>query len=107
MKKILMILVAIIGLGLNTNAQNTCKIAGTADGTVVASVSEWNVEKGTVTIDFPNDSEKFVNVTFTLGGGCPGTVLVPPQSSTTKTVSCPNAARNNFGVSITGARCKQ
>lgn len=98
-----MILVAVAGFGVNAYAGPTCKIEGTDKGTVEAYII--SADGKTVEISFSNDSERYVNVRFTLlPSGCGGgSVLVPPQSSITKKVS---SVCTNTSVDITGARCQ-
>jgi hypothetical protein len=71
MKKILIILVALIGFGLSANAQSFCKING-AYGTVTATgidlqvTTEYAPAKGVVKFTFSNSSDRKVHVTYSL-----------------------------------------
>lgn len=56
MKKVLLILFALICFGATANAQS-CKISGANDGSTVMVTNHWQ-EGSTVHVDLENDSEK-------------------------------------------------
>ena len=87
MKKILFILVALLGITFTTNAQS-CKISGASDGSTVMVANDY-LDGNKIVINLENDSEKTcanvtveVEVTYTYshiketytgrGKSCPG-----------------------------------
>lgn len=115
MKKILVMLFAILGLTINANAQTAqCKISGSTDGaTVVASVIE--VGDGYVLVELDNDGTFAVNVTIkvtgTVSGAGNGTrsAKVYPSQSTSVKVPVSGAESDkptsNYRITISGSRC--
>jgi len=117
MKKFLVILVALIGLGIGANANSkSCKISGTQNGTVVASVSHVDYETGDVTIDWSNDSDVHVNITILItgtaahGGGAQTeqTFLASPNTGNSKIFRLGQKLSTSREVKIaqlSGAKC--
>lgn len=116
MKKIVVMLLAVLGLSLNLSASPTrsCNIVGSEDGaTVVASVIE--VGDGFVVIEFSNDGKDAVNVEAYISNGYQSRTVattVPPQSSKTLKVQFLGAKAsddpNQYGFgSLSGKRCKE
>jgi hypothetical protein len=118
MKKILVILVALIGLGISANAQTSaqCKISGTDNATFSASISSFDYEKGQVVVSAQNDSGKTVTGTVSVRWGNTTktiTIIVARESeSTPKTVTfsakdAGDAKMNGWEprISVTSARC--
>lgn len=115
MKKILVMLFAILGLTINANAQTAqCKITGSTDGaTVVASVIE--VGDGYVLVSLENDGSFAVNVTIkvtgTVGGAGNGTTSTKVYTHQTASVKVPvNGAKSGnptsyYRITINGSRC--
>lgn len=66
MKNFFVMLIALIGFGIGVNAQDyqSCKVSGTEKGTVQISISSYDAEEGSVTIDWSNDTDVLVNVSF-------------------------------------------
>lgn len=113
MKKILVMLFAILGLTINANAQTAqCKISGSTDGaTVVASVIE--VGDGYVLVELDNDGSFAVNVTIKVtsnasGNGTRSAKVYPSQSTSVKVPV--NGAKSDkptsyYKITISGSRC--
>jgi Flp pilus assembly protein TadG len=66
MKKIILILVAIIGVAFYANAEDTktCKVRGTDRGTVNVSVYESDTQNGAAIVSLNNDTSENVNVYY-------------------------------------------
>lgn len=119
MKKILLMLVAVLGFSFAANAQQgTCKVSGGNGATVVVTVVDWD-ESGNVTLSVGSDCDDYVNVSFTLtfydttsNVGCisqPFSLTVAPNQSNTKTVTIrmgSNKLDRVDSVNISGARCE-
>ena len=122
MKKIVVMLLAVLGLSLNLSAYGptrSCNIVGSEDGaTVVASVIE--VGDGFIVVEFGNDSKVAVNVqaciTHPLAGSRTIGTIVPPQSSTTlkvqfrgaKAPDSPEYSPESYHISsLSGKRCTE
>ena len=113
MKKILVMLLAVLGLTISANAQTAqCKISGGTDGaTVIASIIE--VGDGYVLVELDNDGDFPVNVTIKVvstnrGSGTTGAKVYPSQSATKKVpVSGAKAGDRTdiYTVTISGSRC--
>jgi P pilus assembly chaperone PapD len=106
MKKIFVILVAVIGFGFSMSAGPSCKIQGTDNGTVEAYIVSSDGTQ--VEVSFSNDSDKYVNVRFVIGKGQTNecremSVMVPPQQSITKKYTC---SYKGSVIDVTGARCQ-
>lgn len=116
MKKIFLILVALMGISMAANAQS-CKISGTNDGSTIM-VTQDRLEGDKVIVNLENDSESTcANVTVTVEvyynngksqsftgrvKSCPNqsaTVTIPIQ---TKNVSSP---MKNYKVTVSGSKC--
>lgn len=87
MKKIMLVLIAVIGTAWSVNAQySQCKIAGTDNSTATVSVLEDDADY--ITVEFNNDSEKTVTICFTSisgnGDNSQGCCTVQPNSSNTQ-----------------------
>ena len=124
MKKILLMLVAVLGFSFAANAQQgTCKVSGGNGATVVVTVVDWD-EEGNVELSVGSDCDDYVNVSFTLsynqktsGGGHmngvyesqPFGLTVAPNQSNTKTVTIRmgsgKLSRVN-SLNISSARCE-
>ena len=65
MKKVFLILVVLIGFGIGANAQTnaSCDVKGT-NKTVCGTITSYDTETGSVTIDWSNSSDVTVNVTI-------------------------------------------
>lgn len=124
MKKILLMLVAVLGFSFAANAQQgTCKVRGGDGATVVVTVVDWD-EEGNVTLSVGSDCDDHVNVSFTLtykqetsGGGFmngeytsqPFGLTVAPNQSNTKKVTIrmgDSKLTRVLRVNISGARCE-
>lgn len=124
MKKILLMLVAVLGFSFAANAQQaTCKVREGNGATVVVTVVNWD-EEGNVTLSVGSDCDDHVNVSFTLtysqrtsGGGSmigeytsqPFGLTVAPNQSNTTTVTIRMGGCKLSRVSkvnISGARCE-
>lgn len=111
MKKILVMLLAVLGLAISANSQTAqCKISGGTDGaTVIASIIE--VGDGYVLVELDNDGDFPVNVTVKVTGRGSGTrgAKVYPSSSTTVKVPVSGAkstySTDVYTVSVSGTRC--
>lgn len=114
MKKILVMLLAILGMSVSLLAGTTksCKITGSLDGaTVVASIIE--VGDGYVVVELDNDGTFAVNVTVTVTGngnvGSRATKVYPQQAATIKITM--SGAKKDHKLSIysistlNGSRC--
>jgi P pilus assembly chaperone PapD len=115
MKKILMILVAIVGFGLSGYAQTaTCKVEGdTENSTVVATIISYDHKTGEVSIMCDNDSAKVVNVQVTVKWNSKTktvNVIVQPRSSSDerKLMFSADMDRNYVpSITINGAKCQK
>jgi hypothetical protein len=116
MKKILAILVAVIGFGLSVNAQTSaqCKISGTDNATFSAFISSYDYEKGQVVVCAQNDSQKTVTGTVTVKWGNDTktiTIIVARESESAPkivTFASTNTAKANSWepkISVNSARC--
>ena len=125
MKKILLMLVAVLGFSFVANAQEgVCKVSNANGASVVVNVIDCK-EDGTVNLSISSDCSAYVNVSFTLkydiwtpthatvygGESQPFNVLVAPNSSTPKQVEIrlrnDNIRMANITrVNVYGARCK-
>ena len=124
MKKILLILVAVLGFSFVANAQEgVCKVSNANGASVVVNVLDCE-EDGTVNLSISSDCSDYVNVSFTLtyniwtpthattngGESQPFNVLAAPNSSTPKQVKI-KLNNNNLRmaniteVNVYGARC--
>lgn len=116
MKKMLVMLCAILGLTLGTFADTvkTCSISGTNGATVIASIIE--VGDGYVKVELANDGETAVNVRVTVKKAASPTVkgsigaIVHPQSSTTKVIPVSGAKETDdvekYTIdNLSGTRC--
>lgn len=112
MKKILAILLAIVGFSAVASAQQaTCKLGN--GKSVVIQITEISKANGTVSFCISNDSPDYVNVsysfiavTYTSSGGyvektVEDTVLAQPYSSTPKTVQCRRPSEYSENVAST------
>ncbi len=120
MKKIIVIILASIGIFINANAESygSCKVAGGNGATVAVTVTDFDTE-GNVSIQISSDCDDYVNVTFTLElvnkKGFQITkrtevLSVQPNSNTHKNYYIPfNTFSSKVGdvnVIVTGARCE-
>ena len=115
MKKMLVMLCAILGLTLVTFADTvkTCTISGSSDGaTVMASIIE--VGDGYVKVELSNDGSITANVKVEVrkNGGFSGSTgaMVAPQQSVVKTIRISAAKSsdsiNDFDITtLSGKRC--
>lgn len=118
MKKMLVMLCAILGLTLVTFADTvkTCKISGSSDGaTVMASIIE--VGDGYVRVELSNDGTTTANVKVGVqkkghasGSAGPTGAMVAPQQSVVKTIRI-SAAKSSDSIydfditTLSGNRC--
>ena len=112
MKKILVMLLAVLGLAISANSQTAqCKISGGTDGaTVIASIIE--VGDGYVLVELDNDGDFPVNVTVKVtgngGSGTRGAKVYPSSSTTVKVpISAAKSTHSTdyYKVSVSGNRC--
>lgn len=89
MKKILLVLVAMLGISFMANAQS-CKISGATDGSTIM-VSQDRLEGDKVIVNLENDSESTcANVTVTVEVSY-GNTDNNNKTFTGRVKSCPNA----------------
>ncbi|MBR2115534.1 MAG: hypothetical protein IJ942_00780 [Alistipes sp.] len=120
MKKIIVIILASIGIFINANAESygSCKVAGGNGATVAVTVMDFDTE-GNVSIQISSDCDDYVNVTFTLEliseersklASRTEVLSVQPNSNTQKNYYIPFNTFSNkvdhVNVIVTGARCE-
>lgn len=111
MKKLLVLMVAFIGLSLNTMGQTaSCKISGGQDGaTVVASITE--VGDGYVMVSADNDGTFDVNVSISITGKFHGKTSAKVRKDQTATIKVPVSGAKKgddtdaYNISVSGTRC--
>ena len=117
MKKIMLILVALVGFGIYTNAQTAqCKITNGNGATFTASVDSYDDTKGTVTVSAYNDADNskgavtgIVSVSFH-GQTIQQAFIVPAGGScstpkTYKFTPWTNTSSSGPSISVSSAKC--
>jgi hypothetical protein len=114
MKKLLLVLVAIIGFGVSVTADDlkTCKVEG---GSVEVNAIITDADKGTVTVNVMNDSGNNVNVRYTVKVYfVGGETELYPRATLAKANLCADPITINTGRKVTavvitevkGEKCK-
>lgn len=113
MKKLLLVLVALLGISLSSMGQTaSCKISGGAEGaTVVASIT--SVGDGFVMVSAENDGSFDVNVTVEIyrGNIQVGTTSAKVRHDQTATIKVPtryaksSEETHDYTIKVKGTRC--
>lgn len=116
MKKILFVIVTMLGMTIYANAQSAqCKIIGTTDGsTATVSIDGYDESAQAVTVGFYNDSEQTVTIIAVVHGKSSGrsyydqqvVATVLPRTSTTKKVRWNGGMYQPNAITIQSAKCQ-
>jgi len=111
MKKILFFACALLlSAAAYADGTKTCKVKGT-DGSVEVNVTVTDAENGTCVVYFSNDTDKNVNVRYTVTNGSvslPGAQLVYANSQGYKNISFRKKVIESqvYVSSLTGEKCE-
>lgn len=114
MKKVLFAIFVMFGMALYANAQTAqCKIIGSSDGaTATVAIDSYDLERGTVTVGFYNDSEQTATIIATVENSTGTTnrvnvvATLSPRSSTSKAVAWRSTNKPDK-IKIESAKCQK